>query len=104
MYKIYCLYQKLFFVFANSFRLKTLKGIYLRALSDRYDAFFGLFLMGSQFWRKKTLRFYADASFNNFIKRKEDFAALTLTWNKNIIRRAKHKKGPVEIITLATRV
>lgn len=54
--------------------------------------------------QEKNLTFYVDASFYSFIKRKGDFAALTLTWNKSIIRRAEHEKGAVEIITLATRV
>lgn len=61
--------------------------------------------MQLQFWRKKTLfLFYTHSSFSNFIKMKERFSAFTLTWIKNHIRMTKHEKGPVEIITLATRV
>lgn len=47
---------------------------------------------------------YTSSSFYNFNNMKEDFAALTSTWNNSSILRAKHEKGLVEIITLATRV
>lgn len=111
-----CYYLKFVWIWSIFFNMdKVYFILFFRIKEPKLDLFvcfiwqiwriFCLFLMHFQFWRKKkTLTFYTGASFYDFIKRKEDFAALTLTWNKSIIRWAKHEKGPVEIITLATRV
>lgn len=63
--------------------------------------------MHFHFWRKLFFFFfliYTRSSFYNFNETKENFAALTSTWNNSSILRGKHEKGAVEIITLATRV
>lgn len=75
-----------------------------KCIYNRFDAALRNYWFRSIFGEKTLFLFYTDSSFRYSIKRKEHFSALTLTWIKSHIRRTKHEKGPVEIITLATRV
>lgn len=67
--------------------------------------FFLLFLKHFDFLRDKNTYILPQRILLSFfkMKNKEDFATLTLNW-KSIVGRAEHEKGPVEIITHATRV